>query len=107
MPALLLTRERDRPEAVGVAAAGGTLGLEGDLARGQYAPLDRVHLGDKVAIPRERDVAALEENLEVGRPALLRLVREGLTPDLRIVARQVLGEVHADAAAVHRQPRHG
>ena len=83
------------------------LGVEADLARGEHAPLDGVDLADQLAIAGQRHVAALEQDLEVRRPALLRLVGEVLADDLREVARQVLGEVHADAAPVDGEPRDG
>ena len=90
-----------------MTAACAALGVEADLARGQHAPLDRVDLRDDVAVARERDVLALEQDLKVRRPALLRVVREGLANDPREVAGQALGEVHADAAPVGRQARDG
>ena len=88
--ALLLARERHCPELVGVAPRV-ALGVEAHLARGEHAALDGVDLTD-VTSPRDREL--------VGRPALLRLVGEVLADDLREVARQVIGEVHADAAPV-------
>src|SRR5690606_35502413 len=97
---LLLAGERDGPEAVGVAAPGGALGVEADFAGGEDAALDGVDLANELAVAGQRDVLALEEDLEVGGPALLAVVGERLGYDLRAVAGQVLCEVHADAALV-------
>src|SRR5690606_29396591 len=57
-PAFLLAGERDGPEAVGVAASGGALGVEADLAGGQDAALDGVDLADELAVAGQRDVFA-------------------------------------------------
>ena len=81
-----LARQDDRPEAVGVTVAGGALGVEPDLAGGEDALLDGVDLGDEVALAGQSHVAALQENLEVGRPPLLGVVGEVLGDDLREVA---------------------
>jgi hypothetical protein len=64
-----------------------------------------VDLRHEVAALGQHHVLALEQDLEVRRPALLRFVGEHLGHDLGEVARQVLGEVHADAAAVDREAR--
>ncbi len=71
--ALLLAGERDGPEAVGVASSCGALGVEANLAGGQDAALDGVDLTDELAVAGQRDVFALEEDLEDGGRALLAL----------------------------------
>jgi hypothetical protein len=96
-------RQGQGPEPVGVTVAGRALGVEPDLPGREDALLDGVDLGDEFALAGEGHVPALQKNLEVGRPALLRVVGEVLGDDLREVASQVLGEVHADAAAVDRE----
>ena len=82
--ALPLAGQGHRPELVCVPAVG-ALGVEGHLSRRQHAAFDGVNLPDEFALARQCDVASLEENLEVGGPALLGLVGE--------VLRQHLGEV--------------
>ncbi len=104
--ALLLAGERDGPETVGVAASGGALGVEADLAGGQDAALDGVDLANELAVAGQRDVFALEEVLEFGGPALLAAVGERLRHDLGIVVGQVLDEVHVDVAPVDGKTRH-
>jgi hypothetical protein len=63
-----------------VAAPGGALGVEADLTGGEDAPLDGVDLADELAVSGQRDVLALEEDLEVGGPALLAVVGVGFPP---------------------------
>ncbi len=69
-PTLLLAREHERPEAVGVAAVG-ALGLEGHVARGHHGALDAVELGDELAVAREVDVPRRAEAPE-NRPKTAR-----------------------------------
>ncbi|MDC0740895.1 hypothetical protein [Polyangium mundeleinium] len=57
-------------------APGVAIGVESDLARGEHTALDGVDLADELAVARERHVATLKQDLEVRRPALLRLVGE-------------------------------
>src|SRR5690554_2597051 len=104
---LLRARERDRPKAIGVPSPATALGVEAHLPRREDAPLDAVDLAHELAVTGERDVAPLEQDLHVGGPALLRFVREILRNHLRIVAREVLGEVHADAAPVDGEASDG
>lgn len=68
--ALLLTFQRHRPELVDVTTRV-ALGVEADLRRWEHAPLDGVDLADQLALARQCHVAALDEDLEVRRPALL------------------------------------
>ncbi len=100
---LPLAREGDRPELVGVAA-GVAFGVEADLPGGQHVALNGVDLRDELAVARHRDIARLEQDLEIGHPALLRLIAEVLADDLGELAREVLGEVHVAAAAAAREP---
>jgi hypothetical protein len=86
----LLTGERNGPEFVSVPAPGRTLGVEGHLARGQHAPLDRVHLRDDLALARQGHAPVLQQDLEIRRPPLLRFVREVLAHHLREGAPEVL-----------------
>ncbi len=101
-PPLALACKEHSLELVLVPAVG-ALRVEGHLPRGQHAALDGVNLPDELALSRQGDVAALEENLEVGGLVLLGLVGEVLGHHLREVA----GEVHADAATVDAEARHG
>jgi hypothetical protein len=68
--------------------------------RGEHAALDGVDLRHEVAVARCRHIMLLEQVFELGRPALLGLIGEVLAHDLPEVSRQVLGEVHTDAAPV-------
>ncbi|MBK8015158.1 MAG: hypothetical protein IPK13_27920 [Deltaproteobacteria bacterium] len=111
-PALLLAGERDGPEAVGVATSGGTLGVGADLAGGQDAALDGEDLTDELSVPRQRDVFALEEHLEVGGPALLaELDQLGIARGQRSVTSSQLltqrGDLRADRRHLTRPARRG
>ena len=64
--ALALAGEGDGPELVGVAAVG-ALGVVADVARRQHAALDAVQLRDELAVPRQVDVPALQQDLEMAR----------------------------------------
>ncbi|NOJ92290.1 hypothetical protein HMI51_04945 [Corallococcus coralloides] len=66
-----------------------------------------MNLPNEFALARQGDVAALEQDFEVGGPALLGLVGEVLGHHLREVAGKVLGEIHPDAAPVDAEACHG
>src|SRR3989339_2218155 len=86
-----------------MTASPAAFGVKTDLARGQHSPLDGVDLCDEVAVARERDIPALEQDLQVCGPAFFGLAGKHLTHDLGKIAAQILGEVHADAALVDRE----
>jgi hypothetical protein len=48
-----------------MATASGALGVEAHLPRRQHASLDGVHLRDEIAIARQGDVTAPEQDLEI------------------------------------------
>jgi hypothetical protein len=63
-------------------------------------------LAHELALARSAFVAALEQDLEFRGPAHFALASERLADDLRVIAREVLRDVHADAALPDRKPRH-
>lgn len=76
------------------------LGIEADLSRGEDATFDGVDLGDHLPVSGEKNVAPLEEDLEIGGPAFFGVVGERFGVDLGVVAGEVLREV--DFALLHR-----
>lgn len=70
--------------------------IKANLSGTKNPALDGVNLAYELAVPRQCDVFALKENLQVRCPTLLAIAGKDLQHNLWIVS----GEIHADATLV-------